>query len=96
MLLKRRELYYFTEKEKYVNYGTAKNGCIDNFFFFQMIVLLGTKVALRSRYSIFKMKIINYDNRLVKQSDTTCVKKSSDTLESKGYIHDNKYLNVIE
>ncbi|KAK1357878.1 hypothetical protein POM88_051134 [Heracleum sosnowskyi] len=75
-------------------------------WFFQMIVLLGTRIALRPRYSIFKMERINYVDRLVNQSDATCVKnllmnmrtfhKLCSTLESRGYIRDSKYMNVVE
>ena len=75
-------------------------------WFFQMIVLLGLRVALRPRYSIFKMERINYVDRLVNQSDDICVKnlrmnmgafhKLCYTLESRGYIRDSKHMNVVE
>ncbi|XP_063945568.1 protein ALP1-like isoform X2 [Daucus carota subsp. sativus] len=75
-------------------------------WYFQMIVVLGTRVALRPRYSIFKMERIHYVDRLVKQSDDMCIKnlrmdmktfhKLCFTLESRGYIRDTKYMNVTE
>ena len=75
-------------------------------WFFQMIVLLELRVALRPRYSIFKMERINYVDRLVNQSDGICVKnlrmnmgafhKLCYTLESRGYIRDSKHMNVVE
>lgn len=76
------------------------------YWFFQIIILLGTRVALRPRYSIFKMERINYVDMLVNQSYATCVKKLRVnmrtfhklcyTLESRGYTRDNKYMNVVE
>ena len=75
-------------------------------WFLQMIVVLGTRVALRQKYSIFKMERIHYVDRLVNRSDDTCIKnlrmnietfhRLCFTLESKGYIKDTKYMSVIE
>lgn len=74
--------------------------------FFQMLILLETRITIRLRYSIFKMERINYIDRLVNQIDVTCINKIWMNmrifhklcfyLESRGYIRDTKHINVIE